>query len=478
MKILSIGIGVICAALLCGPVSAVETDYAAGSAALPLQQAGGSARAMGMASAVVAVPQGSASLLWNPAGLSRMDCTEVGLHHNTGLGDTLQEVAIFGIPLGPVKPLDPANKECRGGALGGLAASFGYVDYGSFSGRNDLGVQTVNYHARDYSGSLGWGIGLLRGFSGGIVLKGNQSEFPDKTYSAYTTDVGFLWTVLPALDLGVAYSNISLGSNIGKIASGLRLGAAWTVDKHWLLAASGELQNNAMNRLQLGTEYLIGNTEQKSNILALRAGYQANYPNPQLSGLTGLTMGLGYTFSRSMVLDYAMVPAGELGASHRLSLTIKFDCPKKKKRPVVVVAVAVLAPKPASAPQAKVIVPAIVAKEVILEDSYFDFDSSALRPEGMEAMRENVQLLKDNPDTTVSVAGYTSRRGTEEYNQKLSERRAVAVADFLVKEGIAPDRITTIGYGETRPVEFEATNEKDTPAAQANKRVISTVEEK
>ena len=51
---------------------------------------------MSMGSAVVAVDQCSASLLWNPAGLSRLSCTELGLHHNTGLADTFQETVIFG----------------------------------------------------------------------------------------------------------------------------------------------------------------------------------------------------------------------------------------------------------------------------------------------------------------------------------------------------------------------------------------------
>jgi hypothetical protein len=327
MKILSIGTGFICAALFCGPASAVETDYAAGTKALPLQQAAGTARATAMGSAVVAVPQGSASLLWNPAGLSRMDCKEIGLHHNSGLGDTIQETAIFGMPLGT------ANGNCKGGSLGGIAASFGYVSYGSFDGMTVLNQPAASYNAGDFSGSVGWGMELLPGLAGGIALKDNQSSFASKTYSAFTTDIGFLYTLIPALDLGVTYSNLNLGSKVGgsQLAAGWRLGASWTMDKRLLLAASGELQNSAVDRIQVGAEYLLGNLETKTNVLALRAGYQLNYPDPQLAGLTGLSLGLGYTLSRAVTLDYAMVLTGDLGASHRLSLTYKFDCPKKSK---------------------------------------------------------------------------------------------------------------------------------------------------
>lgn len=336
MKILSIGTGLFIAAALCGPASAGETYYGAASRALPLQQAAGTARAAAMGSAVVAVPQGSASLLWNPAALSRLGCMEAGLHHNSGLGDTVQETAIVGVPVGEIKEEcrgdsgSDVKKGCRGAALGGIAASLGYVSYGDFSGRDSLGASSGKYHAGDFSGSGGWGLELLPGVAVGMAMKLNQSRFAGRSYNAFTADMGLLYNVIPGLDLGLAYSNINLGNDIGgqKPASGWRLGAAWAAQKNLLLAVSGELQNEAVDRLQLGGEYLVGNTEGKANVLALRAGYQLNFPDPRLSGLTGLTLGLGYDLSRYLVLDYAMAPAGELGTSHRFSLTYKFNCKK------------------------------------------------------------------------------------------------------------------------------------------------------
>lgn len=336
MKILSIGLGLICAAALLRPAYAGETYYGAASKALPLQQAAGAARAAAMGSAVVAVPQGAASLLWNPAALSRIRCMEAGLHHNSGLGDTVQETAIVGVPVGEIKEEcrgdsgSDVKKGCRGATLGGIAASLGYVNYGDFSGRDALGQASGKYRAGDFSGSGGWGLELLPGIAVGMAMKANQSSFAGKTYNVITADMGFLYNVLPGLDLGLAYSNINLGRKVGgqKPAAGWRLGAAWAAQKKLLLAVSGELQNEAVDRLQLGGEYLVGNTEDKANVLALRAGYQFNFPDPKLSGLTGLTLGLGYDLSRYLVLDYAMAPAGELGTSHRFSLTYKFKCQK------------------------------------------------------------------------------------------------------------------------------------------------------
>jgi OmpA-OmpF porin, OOP family len=72
------------------------------------------------------------------------------------------------------------------------------------------------------------------------------------------------------------------------------------------------------------------------------------------------------------------------------------------------------------------------------------------------------------------VAGYTSASGTEAYNQKLSERRANAVQEYLINEGvISPDRLSTIGYGETNPAMYEAApKEIYSKAAMANMRVL------
>ena len=468
MKISSIGIGFLSAALLCGRASAVETDYAAGTQAMALQQAAGTARAMGMGSAVVAVPQGAASLLWNPASLSRMSCKEISLHDDQGLGSLTQEILIYGQPLGEVK------EDGKGGSWGGIAASLDYVNYGSFNGTDALGNTTGNYGAEDYSGNLGWGKELLPHLSGGVAVKVDHSDLAGQGYDAFAADIGLLYAVLPSLDFGVTYSNLNLTKGYGsnQITSGWRLGTAWTVYKHWILAAAGELENNTdgMNRMQFGTEYLIGNVDKKTNVLALRAGYQANYPNPELSGLTGLTFGVGYEINRSWTFDYAMVPTGSLGISHRLSLTFKFDCPKRPQHLLAAAApMSAAAPIPAAAP--------IVIKSILLGDSHFDFDKSTLRPEGMQVLRENVQVLKDNPDTMVRVAGYTSMMGTAEYNQKLSERRAASVENFLVTEGnIAPGRITTVGYGATHPATYEATpGEANTDAAKSNMRVLFEV---
>jgi OOP family OmpA-OmpF porin len=115
-------------------------------------------------------------------------------------------------------------------------------------------------------------------------------------------------------------------------------------------------------------------------------------------------------------------------------------------------------------------------KVIILafEDVHFDFDKSTLKPEAKTILKRNIQILKDNPKAKVRIAGYTSASGTEEYNQKLSERRANAVQEYLINEGvITRDRLSTIGYGESNPAMYEAApKELYSAAAKANMRVL------
>ncbi|MFA5179992.1 MAG: OmpA family protein [Syntrophales bacterium] len=116
-------------------------------------------------------------------------------------------------------------------------------------------------------------------------------------------------------------------------------------------------------------------------------------------------------------------------------------------------------------------------KKVIVlafEDVHFDFDKSVLTPEAKAILKRDIQMLKDNPKAKVRLAGYTSASGTDAYNQALSERRSAAVRDYLVSEGvITPDRLTTIGYGETDPAMYEAAPKQIySKAAKANMRCL------
>jgi len=90
---------------------------------------------------------------------------------------------------------------------------------------------------------------------------------------------------------------------------------------------------------------------------------------------------------------------------------------------------------------------------VMQEDIYFDFDKSTLTPAAQDNLLQKAEWLRENPDATVTIEGNCDERGTSEYNLALGDRRAEAAKAFLVDLGIDPMRMTTISYGEERPVD-------------------------
>jgi peptidoglycan-associated lipoprotein len=87
-----------------------------------------------------------------------------------------------------------------------------------------------------------------------------------------------------------------------------------------------------------------------------------------------------------------------------------------------------------------------------LVDVYFDFDRFNIRGDMRASMETNVKWLRSNPDVSVTIEGHADERGTNEYNLALGERRAQATKRFLIAAGIEASQISTISYGEERPM--------------------------
>ncbi|PQZ90743.1 MULTISPECIES: OmpA family protein [Pseudomonas] len=131
------------------------------------------------------------------------------------------------------------------------------------------------------------------------------------------------------------------------------------------------------------------------------------------------------------------------------------------------------APTPAPAPEPTPEPEAPVAQVVRVElDVKFDFDKSVVKPNSYGDVKNLADFMAQYPATNVEVAGHTDSVGPDAYNQKLSQRRADAVKQVLVKDGVAPSRITSVGYGESRPVADNATE----AGRAVNRRVEASVE--
>lgn len=98
-----------------------------------------------------------------------------------------------------------------------------------------------------------------------------------------------------------------------------------------------------------------------------------------------------------------------------------------------------------------------LAEKIELKGVWFDFDSSVLRPESVRVLDGVAQVFSRYPALVAEMAGHTCDIGTMVYNQGLSERRALAVRDYLIGRGVAPERLTAKGYGELQPMTSNAT---------------------
>ncbi|MGD8982352.1 MAG: peptidoglycan-associated lipoprotein Pal [Desulfobacterales bacterium] len=94
------------------------------------------------------------------------------------------------------------------------------------------------------------------------------------------------------------------------------------------------------------------------------------------------------------------------------------------------------------------------AREMFLNDDiHFEFDSSTLTPEAQLTLKKKAEWLQNNPEAMSTIEGHCDERGTSEYNLALGDRRATSAKNFLVDLGISASRLTTISYGEERPID-------------------------
>ncbi len=87
------------------------------------------------------------------------------------------------------------------------------------------------------------------------------------------------------------------------------------------------------------------------------------------------------------------------------------------------------------------------------EHIYFDYDKSELKPEARDILTKKAAFLQANPDYNVKIEGNCDERGTNEYNLALGERRATAASKFINALGVSENRISTVSYGEEKPVD-------------------------
>jgi outer membrane protein OmpA-like peptidoglycan-associated protein len=118
--------------------------------------------------------------------------------------------------------------------------------------------------------------------------------------------------------------------------------------------------------------------------------------------------------------------------------------------------------------------PIKVGSVMVLKNIFFDFDLATLREASKSELERLDKFMTENPDISIEISGHTDSKGKDKYNQKLSESRAQSVVDYLVNRGISKDRLVAKGYGESKPV---ATNDTE-EGRQLNRRTELKIIEK
>ncbi len=102
---------------------------------------------------------------------------------------------------------------------------------------------------------------------------------------------------------------------------------------------------------------------------------------------------------------------------------------------------------------------AVTPPGAALKDVYYEFDSTELAVSAQEILKQNADWMKNNPKSRVEVEGHCDDIGSNEYNLALGAKRAQSAKDFLVSQGVAPERLVTISYGKEAPACLEQTEE-------------------
>lgn len=283
----------------------------AGTSSGSFLKMGVGARGVAMGDAQTAATDDVLSLYWNPAGLGRLDQNEMGFMRNTFIQDTDQNVAAYGQPAGK---------------LGTFGVGVSMLKVSDIEGYDAGGARLSSLEASDTLITLGWGKTWSNFFffpdlNTGINLKSLQKKLGNDSASTLLADVGFLYEarrgLLRQLRTGIVLQNLGGGLNFisekSDLPQAMKLGFAYPFFGESLVMAA-----DIVSPSDNDVHYNFGMDYRLWDVLALRLGYkgQADLSN-------GLTYGVSFG-NRRLHLDYAFVPFGDLGNTHRMSAGWRF----------------------------------------------------------------------------------------------------------------------------------------------------------
>ena len=296
--------------LTCLPAAADSSDIHenAGTRAMSFLKIGVGAEAMSMGESQVAATDDLYASYWNPAGLAQLQQPQLALMHNEWFAGINHEFVGFALPLKGV---------------GTVGASASYLSFGELQGRDREGNETTIFRPYDLALILSYARGFGSSLAFGMNAKFLREQIADETGSGIAFDLGGLYN-FPETPLSLGFNAQHAGPRVKFIeeAFGLpftfRLGVAYRLWNEALLLTTDIIRPSDNHiAIGLGAGYTIG------NILQLRTGYKYKIGGNDLGAISGLTGGFGLTLLRFQI-DYALIPFGVLGLTHRVSLIASF----------------------------------------------------------------------------------------------------------------------------------------------------------
>jgi len=447
IKIISAALTVVMFSGLCfGAFSSGD----AGTSAAQFLTIGVGARAAGMGEAFAGMADDSTAIYWNPAGLSRIEGKSLSLMDAAWFEGVSYEWASYAQKIGKI---------------GTFGIGVQYLGYGGMTQTDETGLDIGSVSPTDLAVSLSYARKLM-----GIDLGANIKYISSKitqTASAYAVDLGAMYPLMDQrLWLGAVVQN--MGTEMKFIDEqyplpfNVKIGGAYAFRPNWKVALDVNAPiDNAIN-IGAGTEYGYKINEKMN--AAGRLGY--NTTAKDTGGLNGISAGLGFTYL-GYSIDYAFVPYGDLGNTQRISLSILWGAPgAAAEKPAAEKVVKKAVPVPVQIemePPAEVFTPEVKAAvaEIVIEAKKINFETgkSDIRRQDMPGLKRVAKMLKEIKPSKVRVEGYTDNVGTDDFNQKLSQKRAQAVKDYLITEGIDAGLLELVGYGKTGHIADNSTED-------------------
>lgn len=287
-------------------LSASTCVNAAGTAGAQFLKLGAGARAAAMGDSFAAIADDVSAAYWNPAGLAQLEGVEISAMQNTGLVDTQYQFAAAALPFG-----DNA-----------VALSLYRMDYGDIDGYSATDVAEGSFDAGSLAAALSFARRIGDRVSLGATAKMVQEKIDGTSASTIAGDLGLLWSG-ERMSLGVALQHLGgalkFESESEDLPMTVRADAALRFSRRVLVSAGLAKARDNDAELHAGAEVSAG------SILKLRAGYAVVPGNGiDAGGIAGVTGGAGVSLGRFSV-DYGIRPFGDLGLSHRISITARFS---------------------------------------------------------------------------------------------------------------------------------------------------------